>query len=70
MKRVSYKTWSILIFAIFLLLFFIMAFFENNVTTWIWRLGLPILIVIQVIVVLKARDQSHKRFDDDFYEKD
>lgn len=69
MKRVNYKTWSILIFAIFLLLFFIMAIFKSETATWIWQLALPILLVIQVIVILKAREQSRKNFEDEFYDE-
>ena len=65
----NYKQWSIVLFAIFILLFLMLAFFKSDVTTWIWQLVLPVLVIIQVIVVLKARDESKKEFGDDWYDK-
>lgn len=66
----NYKTWSIIIFAIFLLLFFILGFFKSDATVWMWQLGLPVLVIIQVFIILKAKEQSKKKFgEDEWYEK-
>ncbi|MDX1408862.1 MAG: hypothetical protein R3330_12030 [Saprospiraceae bacterium] len=64
----NYKTWSIILFAIFMLLFLMLALFKSDVTTWIWQLALPILVVAQVLVILKAKDQSKKEFKDEWYD--
>ena len=48
-----------------------LALFKSEVTTWIWQILLPILIIIQVVIVLKSKDQSDKKFDDgEWYDKD
>ena len=52
-----------------MLLFFMLAFFRNDTTVWIWQLLLPVLVVVQVFVILRARDESKKEFKDDWYEK-
>ncbi len=66
----NYKLWSILIFSIFLLLFFMLAFFKSDLTTWIWQLALPVLVIAQVIIILRAKDQSKKKFDENgWYDK-
>ena len=59
------KKWSLIIFGIFLLLFLMLALFKNDVTTWIWQLALPVLVVAQVVVILKAKNESKKKFDED-----
>lgn len=66
----NFKSWSIIIFAIFLFLFFMLAFFKSDLTTWTWQLALPILLFIQVFVILKSKDKSDKKWDnDEWYEK-
>lgn len=69
MKGLNYKTWSIGLFVVFLLLFFLLAIFKSETTTWIWQLVLPILLVVQVFVILKAKDQSRKDFDKEWYDQ-
>lgn len=68
MKKPNYKTWSIILFVLFIGLFFLLAFNKNTTTTWIWQLSLPLLLIIQIFVVLKARDETKKTFDDEWYD--
>ena len=68
-QGVDVKKWSIIIFVLFLLLFFMLAFFKSDLTTWIWQLVLPVLVVAQVIVILKAPKESEKKFTDDWYDQ-
>lgn len=63
------KKWSIGLFIVLMILFFMLAFFKNDVTTWIWQLVLPILVIIQVIVILKGPKESTKTFDEDMYDQ-
>lgn len=64
------KKWSIGIFVTFILLFFLLAIFKNDVTTWIWQLALPALLILQVYVILKAKKESDKKFPDDLYDQE
>lgn len=70
MKNVNYRFWSIALFSVFLLLFFLLAFFKSNLTTWIWQLALPILLIAQVLVILKASEESDKNFGQDWYDRE
>lgn len=69
MKKTNYKRWSIALFTVFLLLFFLLAFFKSDITTWIWQLALPVLLIAQVIVILKAKDEGKKDFDNAWYDR-
>jgi len=64
------KKWSIGIFVTFIVLFFVLAIFKNDVTTWIWQLSLPALLILQVYVILNAKKESDKEFPEDFYDQD
>lgn len=68
MKRMNYRSWSVVLFMIFLALFFLLAFFKSEITTWIWQLCLPVLVIAQVIVILSSSEQSHKDFESEWYD--
>jgi c-di-AMP phosphodiesterase-like protein len=63
------KKWSIGIFVTFIVLFFALSIFKSNLMTWIWQLSLPVLLILQVYVVLKAKKQSDKEFPEDHYDQ-
>jgi Ca2+/Na+ antiporter len=63
------KKWSIGIFTTFVILFFMLSIFKGDVMTWIWQLSLPVLLILQVYVILKARNQSEKEFPEDHYDR-
>jgi len=64
-----YSTWTIWIFVVLLLLVALMIAFPSNLMLIIGTVALPILVAVQVYVILKAREQSQKRFSEgDWYE--
>ncbi len=64
------KKWSIGIFTTFIILFVMLSIFDSIVMTWIWQLSLPVLLILQVYVILKARNQSDKEFPEDHYDQE
>ena len=64
------KKWSIGIFITFIILFFLLAIIKSDVMTWIWQLSLPVLLILQVYVILKAKRESTKEFPEDLYDQD
>lgn len=64
------KKWSIGIFITFIILFFLLAIIKSDVMTWIWQLSLPVLLILQVYVILKAKRESSKKFPEDLYDQD
>jgi 4-hydroxybenzoate polyprenyltransferase len=64
------KKWSIGIFTTFIILFFLLGIFKSNTMTWIWQLSLPVLLILQVYVILKAKKESKKNFPEDHYDQD
>ena len=67
--QMNVKKWSLIIFALLMLMFFMLAFFKSDATTWIWQLCLPILVIAQVYVILKGGKQSDKEFGDEWYDQ-
>ncbi len=66
----NYKQLSAWIFAVLMILVVLMILFPTSIMLIIGTVGLPILIAVQVFVILKAREQSHKHFGDgDWYDK-
>ncbi len=64
-----YSTWTIWIFVILLLIVALMIAFPSNLMLIIGTASLPVLIAVQVFVILKAREQSQKKFSEgDWYE--
>jgi len=64
-----YTTWTIWIFVVLLLLVALMIAFPSNLMLIIGTATLPILVAVQVYVILKAREQSQKKFSEgDWYE--
>jgi len=69
-QRMNYKQLSAWIFAVLMILVVLMILFPTSIMLIIGTVGLPILIAVQVFVILKAREQSHKHFGDgDWYDK-
>lgn len=65
----KYKTWTIWIFIILLLIVALMIAFPSNFMLVLGTILLPVLILAQAIIILKAGEQSHKKFSDgDWYE--
>jgi branched-subunit amino acid permease len=64
-----YSTWTIWIFVVLLLVVALMIAFPSNLMLIIGTALLPVLIAVQVYVILKAREQSQKKFSEgDWYE--
>ena len=64
-----YSTWTIWIFVVLLLIVALMIAFPSNLMLIIGTALLPVLVAVQVYVILKAREQSQKKFSEgDWYE--
>jgi uncharacterized membrane protein len=64
-----YSTWTIWIFVVLLLVVALMIAFPSNLMLIIGTALLPVLVAVQVYVILKAREQSQKKFSEgDWYE--
>ncbi len=64
-----YKKLSVWIFVLLLLLIALMIFFPNVYTIGIGTMGLPVLIIFQVYIILKAEDESKHSFQDKWYDE-
>lgn len=65
----NYKNWTVWIFIVLLLLVALMMAFPSNFMLGIGTILLPVLIGAQAVIILKAGEQSNKRFSDgDWYE--
>lgn len=64
-----YKKLSAWIFALLLLLVALMIVFPNTYTIGIGTIGLPVLIIFQVYIILKAKDESKHSFQDKWYDE-
>lgn len=64
-----YSTWTVWIFVLLLLIVALMIAFPSNLMLIIGTASLPVIIAVQVYVILKAREQSQKKFSEgDWYE--
>lgn len=53
-----YKMVSAWIFAILVLLVFLMALYPSPLFIWAGFIGLPLLLLLQAVVILRAKDDS------------
>ncbi len=61
----NYKTLTIWIFVVLVLLVALLFLFPTPFIIWLSIIGLPVLIVVQTIIVLRAKDESKHTFGDD-----
>ena len=66
----DYKTTTILIFVVLIMLVFFLVFSETNLGLLIIGLIVPVLVVVQTLVVLTAKEKSGQAYKDGTYEKD
>lgn len=65
----NYKSLSAWIFVALVLLIVFMFLFPNNWVIGIGIVGVPILILVQTMIILKANEESKKEFsDEDWYD--
>lgn len=65
----NYKNWTVWIFIVLLLMIALMMAFPSNFMLGVGTILLPVLIGAQAVIILKAGEQSNKRFSDgDWYE--
>lgn len=65
----NYKSLSAWIFVALVLLIVFMFLFPNNWVIGIGIVGVPILIFVQTMIILKASEESKKEFsDEDWYD--
>lgn len=68
-KNTNYKALSAWIFVALVLLILFMFLFPNNWMIGIGIVGVPILILVQTMIILKANEESKKEFSDkDWYD--
>ncbi len=65
-----YKTATAWIFAILVLMVLLMALYPSTFIIGMGAIGLPVMILIQAIIVLRARDESKHGFSDDKWYED
>ena len=65
-----YKVASAWIFAILVLLVFMMALYPSSFIIWLGFIGLPVLLLIQAILILRAKEDSKHSFEDDKWYED
>ena len=65
-----YKTISAWIFAILVLMVFLMALYPSPFVIGLGFIGLPVLLLVQAIVVLRAKDESKHGFTDEKWYED
>lgn len=61
----NYKTLTIWIFVILVFLVALLFIFPTPFVIWLSIIGLPVLILVQTIIVLRAKDESKHNFTDD-----
>lgn len=65
----NYKSLSAWIFVALFLMIVFMFLFPNNWVIGIGIVGVPVLILVQTMIILKAKEQSKKEFSDkDWYD--
>ncbi len=65
-----YKTTSAWIFVILALLVILMFLFPSKLTIWTGLIGLPVLVIYQAWIILRAEDSSPHEFTDDKWYED
>lgn len=65
----KYKTQTLWVFVVLLLIVALMIAIPSSVVLLIGTISIPILVFFQAIVILKAKEQSQKKFSDgEWYE--
>lgn len=64
----NYKALSVWIFVVLILTIFLMIVYPSDWVIGFGVVGLPVLVILQVILVLKAREGSTHTFDDRWYD--
>lgn len=65
-----YKTITAWIFVILLLMVFLMFLYPTPFFIGLGMIGLPILVLVQALVVLRAREESRHGFSDEKWYED
>lgn len=65
-----YKTLTAWIFVILVLLVFFMALYPTPFFIGLGFIGLPVLVLVQAVIVLRARDESKHTFSDEKWYED
>jgi len=61
----NYKILTIWIFVALILLVALLFVFPTPFVIWLSIIGLPVLIIVQAVIVLRAKDESQHTFTDD-----
>lgn len=65
-----YKTITIWIFTLLMLVIFLLILYPTTFLIWAGVAGLPLLLLVQVIAVLRSNDESQHTFSDDKWYED
>jgi hypothetical protein len=65
-----YKTVTIWIFTFLMLVIFLLIVYPTNFLIWVGVAGLPLLLLVQTIAVLRAGEESQHTFSDDKWYED
>ncbi|MCB0568460.1 MAG: hypothetical protein KDC66_01790 [Phaeodactylibacter sp.] len=65
-----YKMASAWIFAILVFLVLLMFLHPSTFVIWLGFIGLPVLLVIQALIILRAKDDSKHSFEDEKWYED
>ncbi|MCB0559093.1 MAG: hypothetical protein KDD09_09130 [Phaeodactylibacter sp.] len=65
-----YKTATAWIFALLMLMVFLMIIHPSPFFIWLGAIGLPVMILVQAIVVLRAKEESNRQFSDEQWYED
>ncbi len=65
----NYLKLTVWIFVFLILLIFLMLFFPSNYVIFLGTAILPVFVVIQVFIILRAKDSSKDRFSDKWYDR-
>lgn len=64
-----YKSLTVWIFTLLILLVALLFVIPTDFVIWLGMILLPILVVIQAVVILRAREESKDTFKDKWYDK-
>ena len=65
----NYLKLTVWIFVILLLLVFLTLIFPSEIMIFLGTAILPVFVVIQAVIILKARDESKDHFTDKWYDR-
>jgi hypothetical protein len=65
----NYQTLTPWIFFALVLMVFLMAVHPSSFVIWLGFIGLPVLVLFQVFIVLKGKDESTNSFGDKWYDR-